>query len=126
MGANGSFLWSVAKWQKDRSWKTVREVEGIKVIKYLKSEKQLKMPVESRTPNRKYAIMKKDGSDIKEISGYGPDGKKQWSIHTDDHYGIKPHWHKWENGTPIKGSERALTDQERKLLEIIRKSRKNK
>ena len=43
-----------------------------------------------------YAIFRKDVKDVKPIAQYGKNGQKIWEIHTDEHHGLQPHYHKWE------------------------------
>lgn len=58
----------------------------------------MKLPEESHTPNRIYAIFNKNGNDVQAIAKYGPDGKKIWEIHTRDHNGLGEHYHPCEDG----------------------------
>ena len=48
-----------------------------------------------------YAIFRKDGKDVKSIAQYGKNGQKIWEIHTDEHHGLQPHYHKWEDKASI-------------------------
>ena len=57
-----------------------------------------KLPEESHSPNRIYAVFNKKGNDVQAIAKYGPDGKKIWEIHTNDHNGLGPHYHPCEDG----------------------------
>jgi hypothetical protein len=79
----------------------------------------LKLPEESHTPNRIYAIFKKNGSDVKCIAQYDSNGKKIWEIHTDDHYGMKPHFHYWKNGGQEEEAH-PLTQVQLDLLNTVR------
>ncbi|MBP5772148.1 MAG: hypothetical protein J6W75_12520 [Bacteroidaceae bacterium] len=99
MGANGSFAKGATNKEENRHWKTIGSIgENIKILQMKNPKAPLKLPEESHTPNRIYAIFKKNGSDVKCIAQYDSNGKKIWEIHTDDHYGLKPHFHYWKNG----------------------------
>ena len=71
-----------------------------KLLKFPDSRNTLhiKLPEESHTPNRIYAIFNKQGNDVQAIAKYGPDGKKIWEIHTRDHNGLGEHYHPCEDG----------------------------
>lgn len=129
MGANGSHAVGSTNSEAGRNWKTVGTVGAIQIIQKKNPKDSNKLPEESHTSNRTYAIFEKDGSDVKAIARYGPDGKKIWEIHTTDHDNIGEHYHLWENGSPIqneasKGKPRnkaySLTDEMKELLEKIR------
>ncbi|MBQ9297267.1 MAG: hypothetical protein IJ204_08765 [Paludibacteraceae bacterium] len=122
MGANGSRAKGLLKTEEGRAYKTLFKV-NIKgnVIVYLdqKNPKQSgKTPEESHTPNRIYASFLKNGKGIKEVSLMGSDGKKYLQIHTEEHHGIAPHYHIWENGKPIPGDNH-LTPHMMKILKIV-------
>lgn len=98
MGANGSFASGSTDSEIGRNWRTICTIGEVQVIKLKNEKASNKLPEESHTPNRIYAIFEKDGSEVKGIAKYDSNGKKVWEIHTNDHEGIKPHYHKWENG----------------------------
>lgn len=88
-----------------------------------------KLPEESHSPNRIYAVFNKKGNDVQAIAKYGPDGKNIWEIHTNLHNGIQPHFHPCKNGPPIRiinkngKSENEtyhLDAEKRKILEKVR------
>lgn len=120
MGANGSFAYGSTIYEESRAYKTVMSIgNNIKVLEQKNSKKGTKLPEESHTPNRIYVAFRKDGQDVKCIAQYGQDGKKIFEIHTDNHHGMKPHYHKWQNGHPIDASE--LSPDKLALLNRIRK-----
>ena len=102
MGANGSHANGSTYSEIGRKWKTIGSIGDIQIIQRKNPKESNKLPEESHTPNRIYAIFEKDGSDVKAIAKYGPDGKKEWEIHTTDHDGIGPHYHQWANSRPIQ------------------------
>lgn len=130
MGANGSHANGSTQSDAGQRWKTIGTVGEIQIIQLKNKKAPNKLPEESRTPNRIYAVFEKDGSDVKGIAKYGPDGKKLWEIHTTDHDNLGPHYHPWENGHPKKvvdsnGEERneahALDSYKKSLLDKVRK-----
>ena len=128
MGGNGSYSSGSTNDEKGRRWKTIAVLpNGVKVLELKNPDANLKLPEESHTPNSIYAIANKDGSGIKSIGVYGDDGKKLYEIHTDDHKGICPHYHKWSNGGPSgKGKDYALplTPEMKKLLKDVQDLKK--
>lgn len=125
MGGNGSNLNGSLDIEETREYKTVYSLSNnIKVV-CLKESTQTKMPEESRTPNRIYVTIERDGSDIHEISRYGKDHKKIYSIHTTDHQGLGPHVHYWKDGKPI-GEPQPLSIGQKSLLTRIRNLNKNR
>lgn len=102
MGANGSHANGSTDSEAGRNWKTIGTVGEIQIIQKKNPNDSNKLPEESHTPNRIYAIFEKDGSDVKAIAKYGPDGKKEWEIHTTDHDNLGPHFHPWKNGRPVQ------------------------
>lgn len=120
MGANGSFAKGTTNTEKDRHWKTIGSIgKNIKILQMKNPKAPLKLPEESHTPNRIYAIFKKNGSDVKCIAQYDSNGKKLWEIHTDDHYGLKPHFHYWKNGGQEEDAH-PLTQVQQDLLNTVR------
>lgn len=120
MGANGSFAKGATNKEKDRHWKTIGSIgENIIILQMKNPKAPLKLSEESHTPNRIYAIFKKNGSDVKCIAQYDSNGKKIWEIHTDDHYGLKPHFHYWKNGGQEEDAH-PLTQVQLDLLNTIR------
>ncbi len=118
MGANGSFSKGTANTEEGREYFTVDLLGEIRILQY-KRPKQRKLPEESRKPNRIYATFEKDGSDVKAIAKYGPDGKKLFEIHTADHHGIHPHYHLW-NGQGQEEDAHPLTEAMKRLLSKVR------
>lgn len=102
MGANGSIVNGILKSDAGRKWCTIATIGDIQVIQKKNRNDSNKLPEESHTPNRIYAIFEKDGRDVKAIAKYGKDGKKEWEIHTTDHDNLGPHYHLWTNGRPIQ------------------------
>lgn len=101
MGANGSNSTGILKTEAGRRWKTVEVLpNGVKVIQF-KTPTPGKMPEESHSPNSVYAMMEKNGKGLKSIAIYDSDCKKIAEIHTADHHGSGPHYHKWSNGRPM-------------------------
>ena len=122
MGANGSRGKGLLDSEIGRNWKTVATIGKIQVVQLKDSSKSNKLPEESHTANRIYAIFEKDGSDVKAIAKYDSNGKKVWEIHTTDHKRLGAHFHLWEEGKPIKGSETSLAGLP-DLLAILNKVR---
>ena len=122
MGGNGSRGKGLLDSEMGRNWKTVTTIGEIHVIQLKDPNKSNKLPEESHTVNRIYAIFEKDGSDVKAIAKYDSNGKKVWEIHTTDHKGLGAHFHLWKDGKPIQGSEKSLADNPQ-LLAILNKVR---
>jgi hypothetical protein len=131
MGANGSFAKGSTESDAGRNWNTIYTIGKIQIIQKKDPKSSIKLPEESHTPNRTYAIFKKDGSDVKGIAKYGPDGKKIWEIHTSDHDDFAEHYHKWMDGHPMqyfdaKRGKRniafSLTDEMINLLKMVRQN----
>lgn len=129
MGANGSHANGSLESELGRNWKTTDTVGEIQIVQKKKSKESVKLPEESHTPNRIYAIFNKNGEDVHSIAKYGPDGKKIWEIHVNNHNGIQPHYHPCEEGRPKRifnkngksESETYYLDSEK--LEILDKVR---
>ena len=93
--------------------------ENIVVLEQKDQKHKGKLPEESHTPKRIYVSFMASGKDVKEIANYGSDGKKLWAIHTNDHKGLKPHYHIWKDGKPSKDGY-TLTMDMQKLLKKVR------
>ena len=120
MGANGSFANGSTAVEKDRRWKTILVLkDGTKIIELKNKKGAVKLPEESHSPNSIYAIFNKDGKGVKAIAKYGSDGKKIWEIHTTDHKGLGPHYHKWKDGKPLDEEPHPLTPAMKKLLDNV-------
>lgn len=120
MGANGSHASGVLNTEEGRAYFTLYSFgDSIKVLGQKNPKQHGKLPEESKTPNRIYVSFLANGDDIKEIAKYGPDGKKQWAIHTLDHHGISPHYHIWKDGKPLSGDNH-LTKSMHQLLQKLR------
>lgn len=118
MGANGSFASGTTATEEGRLWKTVAVLSnGFKVIELKNPKSNHKAPEESHSPNSVYVMFNKDGGGIKSISKYGADGKKDYEIHTVDHKGLGPHYHKWHDGKP--DVPKSLTASMRKILDEV-------
>lgn len=102
MGANGSHANGSTESEAGRNWKTIGTIDEIQIIQKKNPKDSNKLPEESHTPNRIYAIFEKDGSDVKAIAKYGADGKKLWEIHTTDHDNLGAHYHPWSKGRPVQ------------------------
>lgn len=129
MGANGSHANGSLESELGRNWKTTGTVGDIQIVQKKNIKESVKLPEESHTPNRIYAIFNKNGSDVQAIAKYGPDGKKIWEIHTRDHNGLGEHYHPCENGhaktiinrNGYPESEAYALDSEKKaILEKVR------
>lgn len=120
MGGNGAFSSGVLNSEAGRKYATVFQIdENTLVLEQKDRRKGIKLPEESHTPNRYYVAFRKDGKDVKSIAKYGTDGKKIWEIHTNEHNGIKPHFHYWKgNGQEEQGHP--LTPEMRNILNRIR------
>lgn len=123
MGGNGSASLGSTSYEAGREFKTVGNIGDIQIIERKDSSKPAKLPEESHTPNRIYAEIRKDGTDVGAIAAYGPDCKKIYEIHTAEHHGISPHVHYWENGRPVSVQE--LNDTQQALLDKIRNFEKD-
>ena len=108
MGANGSRGKGLLDSELGRNWETEKTIGEIHVVKLKDQKKSNKLPEESHTADRIYALFEKDGSDVKAIAKYDSNGKKVWEIHTTDLKGLGAHFHLWKDGMPIKGSETSL------------------
>lgn len=121
MGGNGSYSRGLTRTEEGRAYQTIYDVDdNIKIIERKNKKLGIKLPEESHTPGRIYAVVNKTGSDIKSIAIYGQDARKIYEIHTDDHRGLKPHWHPWSNGHPEKDTAYPLDAEKKKILEKIR------
>lgn len=119
MGANGSFANGSTATEEGRNWRTVMTLpNGVKVIELKNRKANHKAPEESHSPNSVYVMFNKNGNGIKSISKYGPDGKKEYEIHTVDHKGLGVHYHKWENGHPLP--PHPITEAMKHLLNKIK------
>ena len=126
MGGNGSHASGVLNTGNGRQYRTIFTIgDNIKVLEQKNPKQNGKLPEESRTPNRIYVSLLKNGKDIKEIAKYGDEGKKLWCIHTLDHYGISPHFNIWKNGKQLHEGYR-LTKEMNKLLKRIQNYENNK
>jgi hypothetical protein len=120
MGGNGSFAMGITQNEEGRSYRTVYKIgDNIMIIEAKNPKKGVKLPEESHTPMRIYATFRKDGKDVKAVALYGADGKKIYEIHTQDHHGIKPHFHYWKDNGQEQDAHR-LTPEMVKLLNKIR------
>ncbi len=121
MGGNGSHSSGLLKSDENRKYYTLGYItDNIIVLGQKAYNKQGKLPEESHTANRIYVSVFADGKDVKEISRYGADGKKLYAIHTANHKGLSPHYHKWDNGIQLQGAY-PLTPEMSDLLEYVRK-----
>ncbi len=100
VGANGSHINGSLESELGRKWHTTGTVGDIQIVQKKNFKESAKLPEESHTPNRIYAVFNKKGNDVQAIAKYGPDGKKIWEIHTRDHNDLGPHYHPCENGHP--------------------------
>ena len=120
MGGNGSFLSGITNFEDGRNYKTVSSIgNNIKILETKNPNNSLKLPEESRTPNRTYATFYRNGKGLKEIAEYGPDDKRLNSIHLQDHKGLGPHWHPWKNGGQVENEAYKLTDEMKSLINKI-------
>ena len=119
MGGNGSHASGVLNTEEGRQYKTIFTIgNNIKVLEQKNPKQSGKLPEESRTPNRIYVSLLKNGKDVKEIAKYGDDGKKLWAIHTLDHHGLSPHYHTWKDGKPSSDAY-PLTTEMKQLLKKV-------
>lgn len=124
MGGNGSFVSGSTMCEDGREWKTVAVCGKIQILQLKSKKGQDKLPEESHTPGRIYAIFRSDGKDVKAIAQYGKDGKKIWEVHTADHRGLKPHYHKWEDkGNGKRGQVAGAHMLTKRMKSILRKVR---
>lgn len=133
MGGNGSFSRGMYDTESERDYRTVYSLtKNIKVIALKKPGSHNRMPRTSHTANRVYVTMKKDGSDVREISRHGKNHEVIWTIHTGAHKEGKERWvgghvHFWKNEKP-HGRPHKLSDHPRlqRLLDKVRKMTKDK
>lgn len=125
MGGNGSFIRRSTECEDGRQWRTVAQCGKIQILQWKDTSKGDKLPEESHTPGRIYAIFRKDGRDVKAIAQYGKNGQKLWEIHTNEHYGLCPHYHKWEDkGDGKRGQQKEAHKLTKRMKGILRKLRK--
>ena len=119
MGANGSHTSGILYTEVGRKYVTLFSMgDNIKVLGQKDPKRSGKLPEESRTPNRIYVSFYLNGKDVKEIAQYDSDGKKIFSIHTDDHHGIKPHYHIWKDGKQLSEGYHLTADLKKLLTKI--------
>jgi len=105
MGGNGSARAGRTATEAGREYRTIFTIgKDIKILQRKNSRLGIKLPEESHSPNRIYAVFAKDGSDLKEFAVYGSDCKKLYEVHLQEHRGIFPHAHYWKEGKPIGGT----------------------
>lgn len=142
MGANGSKASGALDDPKNWTYHTEFEIsDNIKVTEANNKNTNVKLPEESRTPNRIYVAINKPATDkmgqndpfagkLKSVAIYGSDCKKLFEIHVDHtHNGMPSHYHPWENGRPVKAgtgknspnAAYPLTSDMIKLLDQIKK-----
>ena len=120
MGGNGSFKRGETLSAENRKYETVFMIgNNIAILEQKDKRKGTKLPEESHTPGRTYAAFRKDGKDVKLIAVYNGNGIKLYEIHTDDHRGLRPHYHPWKDGKPDKEIVLPLTEE---MENILRKS----
>lgn len=129
MGGNGSYYNGYLDHESERDYYSVRHIsKNIVIIELKIPGTHNKMPRTSHTANRVYVTLRKDGSGISDISRYGENHQKKWSIHTATHQDKKGrvkivggHVHYWENGKPTGRIDR-LSDHPNlvKLVEFIK------
>lgn len=124
MGANGSKASGVLESEEGRRYHTVFSIgENIKILQP-KSDSygKGKLPEESHTPNRIYAIFHADGSTLKAYAKYDENCKKVFEVHTDDHKGLGAHYHPWKDGMPLgKKHVYKITPEMRSMIDHILK-----
>lgn len=124
MGGNGSFVRCLTNCEDGRAWRTIAQCGKVQIIQMKDSKRMIKLPEESHTPGRIYAIFRRDGKDVKSIAQYGKNGQKIWEIHTDEHHGLQPHYHKWEDkGNGKRGQANGAYKLTRRMKSILRKVR---
>jgi hypothetical protein len=123
MGGNGSASKMGYVPISERLYRTVGEIGNVQILQY-NNGKQAKLPEESNTPNRFYAVYEKGGTELKELAYYGSNHKRRWVIHAGEHdyNGISPHCHFWRNGKPVSGGY--LSPSMKKIWESVIKYKK--
>ena len=101
MGANGSLARTGGKSPVGDAYDNIGKVGKIHVVQLKNPKQNVNLPPKSVVPNCIVAIFCKNGADVQKLAGYGPDCMKQWEVHTEDHYGLNPHYHPWEDGKPV-------------------------
>ncbi len=120
MGANGSHASGVLESTENREYYTLFSIgDNIKFLEMQANGRGGKLPEESHTPNRIYVSFYKDGKNVKEIAEYDENGKKKYSIHTHDHYGLSPHFHYRKEGRQDKEGHPLTSDMQKLYKQII-------
>ena len=120
MGGNGSFISGITNFEDGRQYKTILSIgDNIKILETKNPKLGLKLPEDSHTPGRIYATFYRNGKGLKELAGYGPDGKRLNSIHIIDHYGLGTHWHPWKNGGQVPTEAYPINDRMKSLINKI-------
>lgn len=125
MGANGSKASGRLESESGREYTTIFTIGDIQVVQAKDGRKRVKLPEESHTPNRTYAVFNKNGT-LKSIGVYDENCIKKYEIHDDHvHDGMHPHYHKWINGHPemknkTKTKAYPLTSEMKTLLNKVK------
>ena len=109
MGGRGSMMNPA----RDRvpEYKTVKMIDGVKVLERLDRKLMPNLPIMSNTPNTGYMLTDKDGN-FEQFRTYNKNREPALDIDYDNIDGIKKlHAHDWVNGKRT-GGHRDLTAQE--------------
>ena len=124
MGGNGSFIRQSTECEDGRQWKTIATCGKIQILQLKNNSLGDKLPEESHTPGRIYAMFRKDGKDVGSIAQYGRNGQKIWELHTSDHHYGAPHYHKWEDkGNGNRGENKQAYELTKRMKKLLRKIR---
>lgn len=101
-------------------WNVVRNKGNMYVYEMKNPKAALKPPVSDQIPNS-FVIMYRKATDkmqgIKSITSYDANGIRDYEIHTADHKGLGPHFHKFINGTIPDGEPQSLTPELQSILD---------
>ena len=100
MGANGSLARTGGKTPLGSEYKHVEYIHGVEIVQLKNPNQSVRLPYHSNKPNSYAAIYNRNGKGLYGIAHYGKDGNKDWEIHNNNHYGMKPHYHPWTKEGP--------------------------
>lgn len=104
-------------------YKTLWQDGNVKYVTPRDDKDNIRVPQETRTPNRTYALVDRNGN-IKSICHYGSDGKLDRQIDLDHyHNGKKPHVHDGFNHGEGRDSSKP---EKREIEETIKRWKQHK
>lgn len=127
MGGNGTFSKGHDIPEGSRQYRTIDTIPAgggfpeVAIVE-MKNLRSAKLPEESHSPNRVYAVIYPNGSDVKEIGIY-KDHLRTAVIHTQPHKDLGAHYHEWKDGKQMREAH-PLTSYMERLLQHVRNYRK--